>query len=233
MPQNTPKDAKWLLRRVDELEKRIKTLETAPRSGNTSVSHGKFLIQDGNVELLRAGYLGPGAGGDIRGIMLRRPTGELAFATWTGAGTDNGGFWTLYDKQGNTIFSDDVVSGQGIARPLIGAPVFAPQDTTLYPAITSSSYFGVWFANWYKQQPTLQVEVWTRSDSGTSGDIRVSCNGATASQAIGSADNTVRSFILAPPGAFLSFLQINIEMRRTSGTGFLSGWPMAVYGGGS
>lgn len=233
MPQNTPKDEKWLLRRVDELEKRIKSLETAPRSANTSVTNGKFLVQDSAVELLRAGYLGQGDSGDIRGIMMRRPTGELMFATWTGVGADSGGYWVMYDKQGNTLFADDAVSGQGLAKPLIGTPLFAPEDKSHWPAVTSGSYANTWYGNWYKQQPRLQVQVWTRSDSGTSGDIRVSCNGATASQAIPSSDDTTRTFVLSPPGPHVTLLQVIIEMRRTAGTGFLGGYPLGVYGGGS
>jgi hypothetical protein len=235
MAQNAPRDEKSLLREIEDLKKRVKTLETAPRSANTSVSHGKFLVQDGDVELLRAGYLGDGgANGDIRGIQMRRPSGELVFSTWTGSETDDGDFWALHDRQGNQIFTDDIISGQGIARPLIGAPVFAPEDLSLWPAVTSDSYTTVWRADWYKQQPRLAVEVWTRTASGTSGDIRMSCNGVTVSESIPGSDNSIRLLILSPDGTFGESLGVEIEMRRDTGdTGFLGGWPMSAYGAGS
>lgn len=233
MPQNTPKDEKWLLRRLAELEKRVKSLETSPRSGNASVSHGKFTVQDGTVELVRAGFLGTDLAGDVRGTMMRRPTGELAYATWTGAGTDGGGFWAWYDQAGNTVMSDDAVSGQGLATPWIGSPVFAPTATALWPTATSGSYVAQWAAQWYKQQPRVIVQVWTQSASGTSGDIRVSCGGASVTASVGSGDNSNRTFALSPAGTFGANLQIDIEMRRTGGSGFIGCYPLSVFGAGS
>jgi hypothetical protein len=235
MTQNAPKDEKWLLRRLDALEKRLKTLETAPRSGNASVSYGKFVVQDGETgnQLFRIGYLGTNDDGDVRGVEIFRPSGELAFSTWTGADGDTGNFWAFYDKSGNTVVSDDIASGQGLATPLLGSPVFAPGDTSKWPSAVTGSYVTQFAAQLYKQQPRLRVEVWTISVSGTSGDIRVSCNGVSASEAVGSNDNTNRSLTLTPPGANLDNLQITIDMRRTAGTGFIGCYPLAVYGLGS
>lgn len=232
MPQNMPRDEKTLLREIESLKKRVKSLETSPRTGNASVSHGKFLVQDGEsgTQLLRIGYLGNGDFGEIRGTAMRRPTGEYAFATWSGSGGDDGGFWAWYDKADNTIISDDVTSGQGLATPYIGAPLFAPGDTSKWPAVTSSSYAGQWYAVWYKQHPRLHLSVWTQTASGTSGDIRASCNGASVSQSVGSNDNSTRDFYLTVPGAHLSTFQVVIEMRRTSGTGFMGCWPMSAEG---
>lgn len=44
MPQSAPKDEKWLLRRLAELEKRVRALETSPRAGNTSISGGQLTV---------------------------------------------------------------------------------------------------------------------------------------------------------------------------------------------
>lgn len=46
MPQNPPQDHKTLARKLADLEKRIKALETAPRNGKASVSGGKLTIGD-------------------------------------------------------------------------------------------------------------------------------------------------------------------------------------------
>lgn len=42
--QNMPIDERTLLRRIDALEKRIASLETSPRAGNTSISGGKLTV---------------------------------------------------------------------------------------------------------------------------------------------------------------------------------------------
>lgn len=230
--QNTRRDERTLQRRIAELERRLKKLETSPRAGHTSVSHGKFLIQDGSggAALMRAGYLGNDDAGEVRGMSMHRPSGEFMFSTWSGAGGDSGGFWAWYDKAGNAVVSDDVVSGQGLATPYIGSPVFAPGDRSKWPSVTASTYTEQWYGEWYHQHPRLLVSVWTQTDAGTSGDVQVTCNGASASQAVGSADNGIKHLILTPPGAHLDYLEVIVSLRRTAGSGFMGCWPMGVYG---
>jgi hypothetical protein len=230
--QNNRRDERSLQRWKADIERRIRSLETSPRAGNTSVSHGKFVIQDGagGAHLLRAGYLGQLDGADVRGTAIHRPTGETAFATWQGETGAEGGFWAWYDQAGNDVFSDDALAGQGLATPYLGSALFAPGDRSKWPTVTSSSYTVQWIGQWYKQHPRLMVSVWTQTDSGTSGDVRVTCNGVSASQAVGSADNGVHDLIVAVPGTHLSNFQVVIELRRTSGTGFMGCWPMACWG---
>lgn len=229
--QNSPRDDRHLQRRIADLERRLAKLETSPRAGNTSVTHGKFTIRDGDVDLLRVGYLGvSGAGNDVRGVSMRRPSGEYMFATWNGAGDDSTDFWSFYDKAGNQIASDDAVSGQGLARPYIGGPAFAPADRSLWPTVTSSSYTPQWYAEYYKQHPKLLVTVWTQTDAGTSGDVRVSANGASTSQAVPGGDNSARPLTFAVPGDHMTYMQITVELRRTAGTGFMGCWVMGAYG---
>lgn len=230
--QNARRDERHLQRRLAELERRIKTLETAPRTGNASVSHGKFLIRDtdgsNDVDVLRVGYLGQYTDEDVRGTEVRRPTGELVLSTWSGA--DAGRFWGLFDIAENRVISDDALSGQGLATPYIGAPGFAPYDTSKWPSTTSASFVPAWLGGWWKQHPRLHVTVWTQSDSGTTGDVQVTCNGVSASAAIASADNGIKQLYLTVPGDHLSWQRVEIDFRRTGGSGFLGCWPMGVYG---
>lgn len=230
--QNTRRDERDLRRELAELKRRIKALETSPRMGNSSVSHGKFLIRDSDgssdVDVLRVGYLGQYSSADVRGTEVRRPTGELVLSTWSGA--DQGRFWGMFDIAENRVISDDAVSGQGLATPYIGAPVFAPFDTSKWPSTTSSTYAPAWIGMWWKQHPRLHVIVWAKSDSGTSGDVQVTCNGASASASIGSAENGIKELFLTVPGGHLSWQEVEIDFRRTGGSGFLGCYPMGVYG---
>lgn len=42
--QHAPIDHRTLLRRIAELEQRVRSLETSPRAGNTSISSGKLIV---------------------------------------------------------------------------------------------------------------------------------------------------------------------------------------------
>lgn len=228
--QNKRRDERDLQREIADLKRRIKALETSPRAGNASVSHGKFLIRDGesDVDVLRFGYLGQYSGTDVRGTEMRRPTGELVLSTWSG--TDQGRFWGMYDLVENRVISDDVTSGQGLATPYLGSTLFAPGDRSKWPSVTASTYTTQWYGQWYKQHPRLHVVVWTQSDSGTSGDVQVTCNGVTASASVASASNAIKDLVLTVPGDHLSYQQITIDLRRTAGTGFMGCWAMGCWG---
>lgn len=229
MPQNAPKDEKWLLRELEALRRRVKALETAPRTGNASVSYGKFVILDGETgnEVLRIGYLGQTGGEDVRGTQLTRPTGERVLSTWSG---EAAAYWGLYDLSHNVIVSDDYVSRQGLARPYVGGPNFAPADTSTWTAVTSGSFQTMFWGQWVKQHPQLHVFVATVSDSGTTGEVQVTCNGASATQTIPSNDDTIRSLIFPVPGDLYSSFTITVAIRRTGGTGVVACYPYGAYG---
>lgn len=235
--QNQRRDERALQRRLAALERRLQKLETAPRAGNTSVSHGKFLIQDGagGAQLLRAGYLGQDAasGEDVRGTAIHRPTGEYVMATWSGVSGDVGGFWALYDKAGNIVVSDDAVSGQGIGRPYLGAAAFAPTDGSKWPTVVSATWTTQWLGMLIKQQPQLQLYVWTQTDTGTSGDVRWTTGTDTVAQSVASGENTIRTLTGPVSGAHLDQLEISVDMRRTSGGGRMACWVMGAYGAAS
>lgn len=230
MPQNAPPDHKWLARRLAEMERRIKALETAPRAGDTSVSTGKFVVRDEDVDVLKIGFLGTVGGVDVRGVEINRPgTGDPVFDTFRG-GDGTGGFWTFYDQQGNNVVSDDAVSGQGLARPFLGSAYFAPLDTNLWPSTTSGTSTLQWESLWFKQQPQLNVFVATRSSAGTTGQVIVECNGASVTENIPAGDNSIHNMIFAIPGAHMDLVTINISLRRTGGTGSVFCYPYGAFG---
>lgn len=85
MAQNTPKDEKWLLRRLDQLEKRVASLETSPRAGNTSISGGVFTVGDptGDNQIeLDAGE------GNISFTRSGQPAGRLLSLNGVGGGAE-------------------------------------------------------------------------------------------------------------------------------------------------
>lgn len=87
--QNYPRDEKWLHRELDALRRRINALETAPRAGDTSISYGTLVVQDGDTGQTLAALssadgtdvggnpLPPGLSaetGDVNGAVLRDNT---------------------------------------------------------------------------------------------------------------------------------------------------------------
>lgn len=228
MPQNTPRDEKWLLRRIADLEQRVKSLETSPRANATSVSTGKFVVFDEDVDMLRIGFLGQVGGVDVRGMEIKRPDGTSAFSTFRG--TDTGGFWAWYDRQGNEVVSDDAVAGQGLARPYIGSATFAPIKGITWPSTSSSSFDLLWHGWWFKQHPILQVIVATKSPAGTTGQIQLAANGGSVTQNIPGGDNTLRSLSFAVPGGHLQDMALEISVRVTGGAGSIQAYPYAAFG---
>jgi hypothetical protein len=232
MPQNAPRDERWLLRRIDELEKRVKSLETAPRAGNASVTTGAFVIKDPatGADLLRTGYLGQLDDIDAYGTSMSRPTGELMFQTYRGDGGDIGGFWIWYDKNANPVVSDDSTSGVGLARPYIGSAQFSPLDTSLWPSTTSSSFGVMWQGHWVKQHPWVDVRFASVTDSSTTGEVKVIANGASTTVSVPANDDTVRSAQFAIPGVHMQQMLIQISVRRTGGSGAVLVYPYSVFG---
>lgn len=78
--QNPRRDDRALVRLLSELERRVKSLETAPRAGHTSISNGKLLVMDpatGNVIASLAGASGIDAYGNAYPTGLGADVGSV------------------------------------------------------------------------------------------------------------------------------------------------------------
>ncbi|MCK2237700.1 MULTISPECIES: hypothetical protein [unclassified Crossiella] len=129
-------------------------------------------------------------------------------------------FVSISDFSGNTILGDDVVDGQGLARPYMAVP-FSRSRVGDYPAVTSSAFEAVWEATVLKQQPKLSLWTVTGADAGTVGEFEIKINGQTVQQwqATGGYGRDARGPYSLPGLVYRDLVRIELRARRVSGTG--------------
>lgn len=195
-----------------------------PAGGRLIVKHpdGRWLMLMGSYNGSEAKFLMPD-GSQQPMALIWRADGTLAFGMYD-PDPSNGfqQFWSLWDRQGNIVVSDDTNSGQGIARPYLPAAFYPARDAD-FPKTAATSFETVWRAYVDKQQPRLFVSAWGTTDTaGTTGEVRVMVNNVQlgATQAAGNA--SVNGYNFGPAavaGAFGETLAVEIQARRTAGTG--------------
>lgn len=236
----TPPSIDTLMRKVADLEREVQQMRAERRLSASSIEAGSLQINGGELllwpgsklianynsgaEAFRVGANELSDGTPVHATVIRRPTGRLAFWTY---GADTGisdGFWALYDLAENVIFSDDVESGQGIARPWL--PInFAPSDYTVWPGTNQATFTSIWETAISRQQPKIVVTLLATTDvSGTTGEVRLTCNGtqlgSTISVAFLQAYHDIGPIAL-PAGNFGDEIDLKVEARVTAGTGLV------------
>lgn len=110
--QNPRRDDQALVRRLAEMERRIRSLETAPRAAHTSISNGKLLVRDASTGALIASLAGT-SGTDLDGNPY--PAGLSAEA-----GSMNGQI-----VQPGTITADAIAAGAIVAGKIAAGAIDA------------------------------------------------------------------------------------------------------------
>jgi hypothetical protein len=124
--QNHPRDAKWLLRELAKLERRIKALETAPRAGDTSISYGTLVVQDGDTGVTLAS-LSSNEGVDTNGNAL--PPGLAAEIGDVNGDVLRAGTVTADKIAANAITAGKIAAGAIDAMTIVGATVITDSAT--------------------------------------------------------------------------------------------------------
>lgn len=139
-----------------------------------------------------------------------------------------------WDRQGNIVFADDTVSGQGLATPWIPGGGFVDYLAAPTAVTNSATYTSIQIAQYYKQHPNVVVALVIRSDTGTTGNVRlVDENGAAIGAPIAVA---AASFFIAQigpaavPGTWGLGKNLFIQAQRTGGTGNIGVRGMSAYG---
>lgn len=240
----SPAGPDWITRRLTDLERQVRELQAGRRleaatigAGGLRVKNGGGVtIQDGGDLLIQGGqlraqsstgveqlYVGPISYAGVpagTGWIVRRYTGSPVL-TLEGSDPERQ-FLAIRDGQGNIVFSDDAVSGQGLARPWL--PVtWAGSDYTQWPGTTSGSFASVLETALPRQQPQIFMRIRHTADvSGTTGELRVMCNGVQLGATIPvtfTITTTDIGPVALPPGPFSSVMGLAVDGRRTAGTG--------------
>lgn len=174
----------------------------------------------GTTALLIGTHFLSGGGGQVEGVIIRRPSGSLVFWTYGQGGSDS--FWALYDKGGRIIFSDDAASGKGIATPWLpynvvrSLEIVTPPDTT-----QSSTYQSFYTITGWMQHPKIVVKAKSINAGSATSQVRIkdSVTGTviaeTATLAAGSHDIELTGDHVN--WEFGKYFKYDVEYRRVSG----------------
>lgn len=207
-----------LERELDELKKSAGISSAIIRRGGLTLLDDAFLrmVDDLGVEIM---YFGPDSSGRQM-VRLRREGGaDILYTYFTRNGEQ---YWALTDRGNSIIFSDDGVSGQGIARPSLSVPTRTMRWDNL-PSAPDTSWQNVVDTGWFlKQQPYCSVQiVHCSTASDTSGEVRLLLDdvqvGSTIAAGWAFTFNDIPRFAL--PGSHMSQHKLVLQVRRTAGTG--------------
>ncbi len=214
---NQPEDLGSVIR---GLQRQLKELRRATLSG-AALSSGSIEVRSPTTGaiLVRAGEI-PWASGIVQGLAVYRTDGTIQALFWDSAGAD--GYWALFDEQQNVPVSSGAVSGVGAPTPYLATHpvpygrVINPPETT-----TSGSFGALWRLHHRRQHPRIHVRVIVKTAADTSGEIRLTCDGVDISGVLTAALGTNTYFDLfgTVPGSHMSIQNIDVEARRTAGTG--------------
>lgn len=220
-------DQSYLMRRLADLEREVRELKAARRLESATIGAGGLTIKAGGQVLIEdaAGdpiiWLGkvPFSDGTTKpGLVAFRAAangGHAAMSLYDG-------IFAAWDRAGNIVLSTDEVSGQGHARPWLPIP-FTGSDYTVWPGSTSATFQRIGEARVSRQQPKVYALLSHTTDtSGTTGEVRLLCNGTQLGPTISV------GFVIAyanigplelPAGTYGDTLQFSVEARRIAGTG--------------
>ncbi|GAA0627382.1 hypothetical protein HPO96_37015 [Kribbella sandramycini] len=255
--QRLPAGDDGVMRRLQDLEREVRELRAARRLEASTIGRGGITIKGGAIilqdtdgrEIARMGIredIPPEPDGDPQpGFILRRNDGSLAFALDDPNPSEAGyrQLLKMQDAQGNVIFSEDYISGWGLATPTHSYPLYSVQDAATWPATVNGSFETLWLNYIPLWNPILEVGASGFAPASHTGEFRLVINGTQygAAKSIaggggGAFDNAtwtvaVPSLPGIAPG---SVVPISLEARRTVGSS--SGFkvmPTWVYGAGS
>lgn len=151
-------------------------------------------------------------------VSIKRYDGSTALQVFGGEGVD--GFFSIHDRGGNIIFSDDGASGQGIGRPHLPYTWQRYYHlTTPVDLATSTSFATHHVIFGQMQHPRIQIMGYVQCNGSDLAEVRIINGSGTVIDTSG----TVGSGWIYLEGPhddydFAKEFSYNIDVRRVSGT---------------
>jgi hypothetical protein len=224
---NQPED---LLTRIRDLERQVRELRRGTLFG-AAISQGGLEVQtpEGDV-IARIGEIQVGDEAAY-GMQIFRRDGSLQARFFDTPG--GGGFWAFFDEAGNILASNDTVSGFGLARPYLTGS-FMPYSEVSTPPIptTSASFVITHRAHFPRQHPRVRVLLLCDSDADTTGEVILAQAGVQVGPTVQVelASNVYTWLEGEVSGEFGHMLYLDLQVRRTAGTGNVRVAPAWVGG---
>lgn len=239
------KDDQWLRRTLRDLQRQIDEVRRARSLENASISNGGLTVKGGGgirlkapdgtpIFVMHSNPDNPRPDGTPQPeVIIRRDDGTAALAMHDPLPNQDGYNQALrwFDPTGNEIVADDMTSRTGLALPWMPAPLY-PARYTDWPGTDSGTFETLWQGFIPKINPKLRLYFTHTSDvAGTTGEVRVTVNGTQ----IGS--TAAVGFVIASAqldettsAAIHDVLDVQIQARRTAGTGLIRVSPFQSYG---
>ena len=243
-----PADPQTLARRLAQLEREVRELRAARRLEQATVGAGGVRIVNGGrlamdtvsgVRMVDVGSITDGRfnhpdGRAQQAIWLRREDGTAIMSCFSGIGSELQA-WNFYDRDGRSVFSEDTVSGSGLARPYLpvqmGPSIQSGWD--YWPRNSTTTMAELWRGMIYKQQPRVVVVMDAAMDtSGATGFIEMRINGIAQGSPT-SVDFNGNYYTLGPfdltSFAHMQQVAISVHGRRNTGTGTIRASVYSAY----
>ncbi|ATE56138.1 MULTISPECIES: hypothetical protein [Actinosynnema] len=231
----TPPSHDDLQRQIDQVRAELvelsrRTLRSARISGGgLSITDGaelSVLHHETGAWLLHVGNgIGPDAGKYF--FTLRRDDGSPAVEIGTATGVAAGEqYWSLWDRAGNVVASDDVVSGSGLARPWVPMPTTTILSSSI-PTTASTAFVSVQSTGWVlKQQPLAALQAVLLSTGGATGSARYTVNGVQVGPTLPITAGqfgwtSIQNVDL--PGGYNSYVRLELQVQRINTAGAVGG----------
>lgn len=219
------------------LEKLFDRLERLERSEGSTIVEGGSIDYTGTELVIKntAGTVifkvGLQNNGDF-GIAGYRDNGTLAFSVRKQISSgDTSQLLRLHDKLGNVIGGDSLAATTGFDAPYI-PNMWRPADRSDAKTTTSATFVTLFKCATYHQNPAIPFVFHTlASDGTTTGQIQVLGNGSPLGpnfgapwlgSVSGTAETLVTSSALMLPGAMGDAIDLEVQVKRTAGTGTVS-----------
>jgi hypothetical protein len=240
----------WVSRRMQHLQRQIDQLAAARSADATQIGAGGITITAGGsvrivdtsgttiaiIGTLPSPFYDRADGSAQSGIIYYREDGSTAMVLGDGNATVPPFQQSLqiYDRGGATIVADDTNSGQGLARPYLTFGAFA-DNTAPTLTTTSATFATIQTLIGYKQHPNITAQILCRSSDGTTtGEARLVDQGGTqvgATVTIPASDFTYHTISpAAVAGAHLAQISLNLQIRRTAGSGTIGARGVSAIG---
>jgi hypothetical protein len=184
----------------------------------------------GRIQSVSTGsYLGTG-------MLLQQPDGTDITSIRTAEGDFGSGksIVMLMDSGGRVVLSSDAASGEGVGRPWLPLPTPQPTAIAKWPSTTATSFGNIAECWTEMQHPKLWWNATVTTDSGVSGEVRLSIDGGKTlgpvHQVAAGTPTYINDVIALPAGFHGKTWPVNVQARVTSGTGEIRCQTWGLYG---
>lgn len=247
----------WLGRRLADLERKVREIAAAPTLQNTTLSQGNLNVVGGAVVIAGGDFVSQDTTGTIlfrvgvqtngdRGIAAYRADGTVAWrVAKIFAPGDTQQKFQQYDPSGRVVGGDAQLSPSGFDSPHI-PHVWRPVDRSDAKTTVSPTFVSLFEHQGVRGNPAVQLAFSVLcSDATTAGEVQVidvasgvGLNAFFAPPWVGTipAGTTTPTTLTTPPlgvpGAANDACLLQVQVRRTAGTGTVSIAVARSVGGG-